>query len=136
MIALSPAEAPIRAPELAESLGLPTRYLEVRLQRLVRSGLLHSQRGPRGGYVLKRARKEVTLLDVVLSAEELDSASFTAAPEAARERLSAQILAPVWARAAEGVTEALLRTTLEDLCLRAYRERRVEGAAARLDYSI
>jgi Rrf2 family protein len=58
-------ERPASADHLAEHTKVPRRYLYKVLQELVASGLVRSQPGPGGGYVLARRPEKVTILDVV-----------------------------------------------------------------------
>lgn len=138
-VALAPAGQPLRAQVLAETLGLPPRYLEARLQRMVHAGLLRSVRGPRGGYALERSRESITLLDVVLAAEELDEGMLQAAHHAATPAATspaATVLAGIWSNLSVRLLESLKRTTLEDLCLSAHRQRLTPGRPTRIDYAI
>ncbi len=132
-VALAPAGQPLRANALAETLGLPPRYLEARLQRMVHAGLLRSVRGPRGGYALDRPRESITLLEVVMAAEELGNDAMPAAHPASP---AAHVLAPVWSSALQRALEGLKRTTLEDLCLSAHRQRLAPARPIRIDYAI
>lgn len=52
------------ARELADALQVSEAHLAKVLQRLVREGLVTSQRGPGGGFLLKGEPAEVTLLTV------------------------------------------------------------------------
>lgn len=63
------------APKLAEYHGVPPAYLAKHLQALSRAGLVESVPGPRGGYRLARAARDITALDVV-EAIEGDEAAF------------------------------------------------------------
>ena len=49
---------------IVEATDLPKAYLGKILKELVREDLLHSIRGPGGGYRLARAAAEISLLDV------------------------------------------------------------------------
>lgn len=51
--------------EIAEAMQVPQGYMAKVLQNLRRSGILHSQRGLNGGFVLKRPADKITILDVV-----------------------------------------------------------------------
>lgn len=51
--------------EIARRQGIPERYLEQMLTSLRRAGLLHSSRGPRGGYRLARPPAAIHLDEVV-----------------------------------------------------------------------
>jgi Rrf2 family nitric oxide-sensitive transcriptional repressor len=48
---------------------VPVGYMAKVLQNLRRAGLVKSQRGLRGGFVLGRSASEITILDVVNSVE-------------------------------------------------------------------
>src|SRR3974390_427433 len=53
--------------ELAIATGVQQSFLSKILQRLVHQGMLLSQRGSGGGFVLNRAPDQITLFDVVQS---------------------------------------------------------------------
>ena len=50
--------------EIAETLDASEAHLSKVLQRLARSGLVKSSRGPRGGFSLGKKSKEISLLDI------------------------------------------------------------------------
>jgi FeS assembly SUF system regulator len=60
-----PAGAVRTSRDLAEASGLPAATVSKLLKRLQRAGLLVSQRGLHGGYVLARPASEITLAEVV-----------------------------------------------------------------------
>lgn len=64
-IAVHTGTQPISGKEIAARHDLPPRYLEQMLQRLVRAELLRGVRGPRGGYVLAREKRRISLVDIV-----------------------------------------------------------------------
>jgi len=58
-------EGPIPSRELAERNGIPSRFLEQILLTLTHGNIVHSRRGPGGGYVLARAPEKISLAEVV-----------------------------------------------------------------------
>ena len=50
-----PGSEPTRVEEIAESQGIPENYLRRLLIELKRGGLVASQKGPSGGYLLARS---------------------------------------------------------------------------------
>ena len=53
------------AREIAEQYDIPIELMGKVLQRLVRTGLLTSQQGTRGGYALSRSSGSITVADVI-----------------------------------------------------------------------
>ena len=58
-------DRPMTAREIAEVTRVPADYLSKVLQTLVRAGIVLSRRGIGGGFTLRRAPEDVTILDVV-----------------------------------------------------------------------
>jgi Rrf2 family protein len=50
---------------ISKKYGIPLEYLLKILQQLVRANVLFSKRGPRGGFTLAKATKEITMLQIV-----------------------------------------------------------------------
>jgi Rrf2 family protein len=63
--ALGSAARPVTSERLASAQGIPPKFLESILLQLRRAGLIHSQRGPEGGYWLARAADEISLADII-----------------------------------------------------------------------
>src|SRR6202163_3665154 len=53
------------AREIAEQYDIPIELMAKVLQRLVRTGLLASTQGTRGGYTLGRSPAEISVVDVI-----------------------------------------------------------------------
>ncbi|WP_126636627.1 RrF2 family transcriptional regulator [Embleya hyalina] len=64
----------VTATKLAAFYGLPAAYLNKQLQALARAGIVASTSGPRGGFRLAKALKDITLMDVVVAIEGPDAA--------------------------------------------------------------
>ena len=56
---------PLQIRQIAAQQNIPDRYLEQLLATLRRYGLVRSQRGAKGGYLLAREPWKITLLEVV-----------------------------------------------------------------------
>lgn len=68
-LACAPEGTSLQAGALAEFHGLPKAYLTKQLQTLVRSGILRSTPGARGGFSLARPSASITLMDIVAAVE-------------------------------------------------------------------
>ena len=64
VIAQTRGHAPVKSYTLSERLGLSDSYLKKIMRQLVVAGLVDSEAGKKGGFVLKRAPKNISLLDV------------------------------------------------------------------------
>lgn len=124
-IALYHGAKPVNGKALAETQGLPPRYLERVLQKLVHDGVLRSVRGPRGGYVLAKERRRVTLGEIyriVLASDDgADGAKLTPIGES--------VIQPVCAAATATLLEHLDTITIAQLCESAYSSGLVQGRA-------
>ncbi len=60
---------PLKVNEIAASQSLPERYLDQIFTALKRQGIISSQRGMKGGYLLAKELWEISLLDVVIAIE-------------------------------------------------------------------
>lgn len=58
-------EGPCRAQDIAEHTDIPANYLSKILHQLGRHGIVHSERGPRGGFQLSRDPAGISLSDVI-----------------------------------------------------------------------
>ncbi|MBX7264623.1 Rrf2 family transcriptional regulator [Micromonospora sp. Llam7] len=56
---------PVTADQIARAQQIPPKFLESILLQLRRSGVVHAQRGPEGGYWLARPAEEITLAEVI-----------------------------------------------------------------------
>jgi len=101
------------AAEIAERLSAARRGIEPLLQSLVRAGLLDSLRGPRGGYRLARAPREVKLAEIIAAVTEDEEAP---APPG---KLAIVATAPLWQELDAMLAQRLQGLTLEDLLKRA-----------------
>jgi Rrf2 family protein len=101
------SDQPVPIGDLARSRDIPVQFLEGLFATLRRAGVLHSQRGVKGGYTFARPPAEVTVLEVVellegeLGAEAADAgAVWVDATEAVRGVLRSMTIADVVEREA------------------------------------
>jgi Rrf2 family protein len=113
---------PLKMSEITTHQSIPDRYLEQILTNLRRNGIVQSQRGAKGGYVLARAPWQITLLEIVLSVEGNADAKERDRSDALT--LEKDLVREVWQQAQEASQSILSRYTLQDLCQRrtAYRQ--------------
>ena len=60
---------PLKVNEIAASQSLPERYLDQIFTSLKRQGIISSQRGMKGGYLLAKELWQISLFDVVVAIE-------------------------------------------------------------------
>jgi Rrf2 family transcriptional regulator, iron-sulfur cluster assembly transcription factor len=125
-IAYNTSDRPVQSSEIAERQGIPRRYLEHVLQRLVRAEILRGVRGPRGGYRLARERRRIFLGEIARLIGELDG-SISLFEKPAGSALGQTVLVPIWQDLHEQALQKLDAISIEDLCTQA-RKAGVESA--------
>ncbi|MFZ4640765.1 MAG: RrF2 family transcriptional regulator [Nodosilinea sp.] len=103
---------PLQIRQICSKQSIPDRYLEQLLATLRRSGLVKSQRGARGGYLLARDPWLITLYDVVSCIEGFDTQADGVRP---LETLEASVIQDVWGEVRRGAEQVLQKHTLKDL---------------------
>jgi Rrf2 family cysteine metabolism transcriptional repressor len=98
-------ERPVPIAQVAERRGMPVQFLEQLFTTLRRDGLLHSQRGVRGGYTLARPADQITVLEVV---QALDGKVGEEGKEAGG----------IWAEGVEALRTVFRSTTIADIARR------------------
>jgi Rrf2 family protein len=100
--------------QIAAQQNIPDRYLEQLLAMLRRGGLVRSQRGARGGYLLAREPWKITLLEVVSCIEGLD---INNRPDNMnRKTIESILVREVWQEACDAYFAILQKYNLQDLC--------------------
>jgi len=115
LLELSPHYAsgePLQIRQISSQQNIPDRYLEQLLATLRRAGLVKSQRGARGGYLLARDPWKISLYDVVSCIEGFDTqADATKAPDTSE----AVVIQDVWGEVRQAAEAILQKYTLQDL---------------------
>jgi len=114
---------PLQIRQIASQQQIPDRYLEQLLATLRRAGLVKSQRGARGGYLLARDPWKITLYDVVSCIEGFDAKADTGKTPETSEALVVQ---DVWGEVRQAVEEVLQKYTLQDLVDRRNAKQQVD----------
>lgn len=102
---------PVRAAQIAESHGIPVRFLVQILLQLKAAGLVRSTRGAAGGYHLARAPVEVTLADVLVAVEGTVAATEPDDASSPAQR----VLRSVWRSVNQAERKLLEKVTLAEL---------------------
>lgn len=106
---------PLQIRQIAAQQNIPDRYLEQLLATLRRCGLVRSQRGAKGGYLLGREPWKINLFEVVCCLEGSDSHS----PEkdsGNKATLESNLLREIWQEGSQAANAVLRKYTLQDLC--------------------
>ena len=103
---------PMQIRQIAAQQNIPDRYLEQLLATLRRAGIVRSQRGAKGGYLLARSPWQITLYDVVSCIEGFDSSK---EPPATPQTSEGSVIAEVWHTARQAAEDVLQKQTLQDL---------------------
>ena len=111
-LARSGGAGPVPIGEIARRREIPVQFLEGMFATLRRAGILHSQRGVKGGYTFARPPEEVTVLEVV---EALEGSLGAEAKQAGE----------IWSDAIEALRTQLAAVTIAEI---AQREARAAGA--------
>ncbi len=134
-IAYNAGGDPVQSKEITRRQGIPQRYLEQVMQRLVRAGILKGVRGPRGGYRLARERRRVTVGEVARIVYDINGRG-SESEYPTESRLGQEVVHPMWRSLQGELLTRLDAITIEDLCRQAHDSGVESEARERLDYVI
>jgi Rrf2 family cysteine metabolism transcriptional repressor len=101
--------------EIAAQQSIPDRYLEQLLATLRRQGLVKSQRGAKGGYLLARPPWQITVLDVMQAIEGEDVLASHRRASEGPPTPEQETLWAMWQEVQALVIAQLQKTSLQDL---------------------
>ncbi len=115
---------PLQIRQIAASQKIPDRYLEQLLATLRRGGIIKSQRGSKGGYILSREPWKVNIFEVLVCLEGLDvqpceEDSTPKTPDSA-------VVEEIWQEARQAANTVLQKYTLQDLCEKRDQKRQLD----------
>ena len=134
-IAYNAGTQPVQSKDITVRQGIPRRYLEQVLQQLVRADILTGVRGPRGGYLLARERRRITLGEITRVVVLGDDSEETN-DDMSESDLGSKVVWPIWDDLQGVLMERLDSITIEDLCLNAHGKGIESDSAQRLDFII
>jgi Rrf2 family protein len=104
---------PLQIRQIAAQQNIPDRYLEQLLATLRRGGLVRSQRGAKGGYLLTREPWKITLLDVISCLEGSDAKASKS--ETDPKTVESAVVVEIWQEIHDRANDVLRGYTLQDL---------------------
>ena len=115
--------APVKTAEIAERQSIPKKYLEQILLLFKNEGILRSRPGLNGGYLLARHPSQITVAEIVRTADG-PLAPVRCVSRTAHTRCTCAVeatcaLRTVWQEARDAMAGVLERTTLEEVASRA-----------------
>jgi len=113
-LAARPGE-PVTAEVVSRAQGIPLKFLLGILGDLRKAGVLRSQRGPSGGYVLARPPGEVSVADVMRAVDGPLASVQDSRPEDVVYSGPAEPLTKVWVAVRASLRAVLESVTLADL---------------------
>ncbi|MFM7601395.1 MAG: RrF2 family transcriptional regulator [Pseudanabaena sp.] len=108
-------DQPLQIRQIANQQNIPDRYLEQLLATLKRQGLVKSQRGAKGGYILSREPWDISLLEIIRGIEGYDPISEKSS-KSGNDSASLSVIHEVWETAQKAASNVLDGCTLKDLC--------------------
>ncbi len=116
-LALNYNKQPLSVRKIAQKHDISKKYLERLMQSLATSGLVISQRGKKGGFVLSRTPEEITLHEIVQAVEgPVELMGCVEDPESCKRR-SICVTHEVWKTLQDSITDKLEAITLAELVL-------------------
>jgi Rrf2 family protein len=111
-LALHYGEGPILLKDIAERQGISEKYLWQLINPLKTTGMIHSQRGAHGGYVLGKAPEAISLKSILRILEGSLCLVDCVDNPALCERSPSCISRDIWGEASKSMQQTLEDTTL------------------------
>ena len=136
-IAYNSGGEPVQIREVTSRQGVPQRYLEQVMQRLVKAGILKGIRGPRGGYLLARERAKISVGDIARVVMVVEEDMESGLPnDMAVGPIGRQVIRHLWAEFQEQILTMMDGVTVEELTTRAFKNGVPSEVYNRITYSI
>jgi Rrf2 family protein len=106
---------PVKGETLATSQGIPLNFLENILRELRHAGIVRTQRGAEGGYLLARPAQQINLAEILRAVEGPLAAVQGTRPDQLEYGGAAASLVDVWIAVRANLRAVLEKVTLADL---------------------
>lgn len=114
-LAMHYGKGPLQLKIIAQSGDISGKYLEQLVGMLMRSGLIRSLRGPRGGYTLAMPPSQIKLSDIITTLEGFDPAPECSDHKKFSLSCGDCIMTAIWAKMHKTMSNLLESITLQDL---------------------
>ncbi|BAZ30522.1 hypothetical protein NIES4074_29830 [Cylindrospermum sp. NIES-4074] len=105
---------PMQIRQIAAQQNIPDRYLEQLLATLRRGGIVKSQRGSKGGYLLTREPWKISILEILKCLEGLDVRTYE--EDINPKTVDSSVVEEIWQEASQAANSVLQKYSLQDLC--------------------
>ncbi len=96
LISIAKSEEPKNVDELSRELNISKSFLAKIMQNLAKQGLVISHRGVNGGFSLNKSWEIITILEIVIAAEEKIPSVFECSPSAQSCPNQVAMLCTIW----------------------------------------
>ncbi len=109
---------PMQLRQIATLQNIPDRYLEQVVATLRRGGIVKSQRGAKGGYLLAREPWKISVFEILECLEGLDVQvkNSTYEEEVNPKTVDGFVIAEIWQQATQAANAILQKYSLQDMC--------------------
>jgi Rrf2 family protein len=114
-LAATGSDKPVKGETLAGSQDIPLNFLENILRELRHAGIIRTQRGAEGGYLLARPAGEINLAEILRAVEGPLAAVQGTRPDQLEYEGAAASLVDVWVAVRANLRAVLEKVTLADL---------------------
>ena len=114
-LAAATDDKPVKAERIATAQGIPLNFLENILGELRHSGIVRSQRGAEGGFMLAKPANQLTVADVMRAVEGPLASVRGGPPEETAYGGAAETLLRVWIAVRANLRAVVENVTLADL---------------------
>lgn len=115
-LALHYGRSPVSVAFISERESISIAYLEQLLSKLRKKGLVRSVRGPKGGYILAKKPRDITVGDIVRALDGMITPSHCMGSNKNCKMIDKCVTKTVWKRLKDAVDGTLDGVSLKDLC--------------------